>query len=672
LTINSQRKMKRDMVFLIMISFLASHLCFLILPKVFEPWDAQIIDQLFVLRDSINRLRPRYDRTLIHVDINNSAVQQLDNFYLNRAHYARVINNLAAMKSAVEAFDFIFAARTNAKDDKRLIDATKEAGNVYFGLAFSLSDHPERLQSGEKSREVLRYLDDVKWRVDLKGDASDFYSGGEPLITFPALSKSARGIGFISIKPDRDGVFRRVPLLVRYNGGFFPSFPFRVVCDYLGVTPDRIIVRPGKNITLKDAGKPGEKPHDIVIPIDSRGDMIINFVGPWESMEHRSFSDIYRASEDRDEMEMWKEKLAGKIVLVSDVSTASSDIGPVPTDLNFPLSGLHANVINTILTGQFLTQLSSLDGVLIELLPMGVIFLLSLGLSSFVYPIGTASLAVAYCGTAALAFFYGGTIFPVLGPLLLIVFATVLVITYRYFAEEKEKAVYRKTFEAYFPPSIVKKLVSNPELISSKGQKKELTILFSDIKSFTTYSADLTPDQIQKSLNDYFEAMVDIVFGFEGTVDKYIGDGLMVFFGDPEPQPDHAIRCVRAAIEMQRKVIKLAEDWDGEKRIPIQIRIGVNTGEVVVGNMGSERRLSYTVLGAPVNLAQRLEANAPVGGIMISRRTRDLVKDQVPTRSLGEIRVKGIDKPVEVYEVLLDGESADAGEPGASASVSAV
>jgi adenylate cyclase len=148
-----------------------------------------------------------------------------------------------------------------------------------------------------------------------------------------------------------------------------------------------------------------------------------------------------------------------------------------------------------------------------------------------------------------------------------------------------------------------------------------------------------------------------VVFRYEGTVDKYIGDGLMVFFGDPEPQPDHAVRCVRAAIDMQRKVRELKEKWEKEGGIPIQIRIGINTGEVVVGNMGSARRLSYTVLGSPVNLAQRLESNAPVGGIMVSRRTWELVRDHVLTQSLGEIKVKGIDEPMPVYEVLVAGEA---------------
>jgi adenylate cyclase len=164
----------------------------------------------------------------------------------------------------------------------------------------------------------------------------------------------------------------------------------------------------------------------------------------------------------------------------------------------------------------------------------------------------------------------------------------------------------------------------------------------------------MTPDQIQKFLAEYFDAMVKIVFKYEGTVDKYIGDGLMVFFGAPEPQPDHAVRCVNAAIEMQKKCRELKEKWIKEGLFPLKIRIGINTGEVVVGNMGTRKKLAYTVLGSDVNLANRLESNAPVEGIMISRRTYDLVKDEIPTLPHEPVLVKGLDIPIEVYTVPVD------------------
>jgi adenylate cyclase len=239
----------------------------------------------------------------------------------------------------------------------------------------------------------------------------------------------------------------------------------------------------------------------------------------------------------------------------------------------------------------------------------------------------------------------------------MVIFATICILAYRYINEEKEKEVFRRTLEAYFPPLVVKKIIANPEIIGSGGQKKELTILFSDIKDFTRYTSSMGPDQVQKLLNEYFEAMTEIVFQYKGTVDKFMGDGMMVFFGDPEPQSDHALLCVRAAIDMQKKVREIRAKWEKHGGMPIQIRIGINTDTVVVGNMGSSKRLSYTVLGAPVNLAQRLESNAPAGGILISQRTYDLIKEHITAFPLGRIEVKGFEESISVYEVPVDSES---------------
>jgi adenylate cyclase len=379
--------------------------------------------------------------------------------------------------------------------------------------------------------------------------------------------------------------------------------------------------------------------------------MRINFIGPWERMTHYNFSDVLSASDDIDYLELWAEELAGKIVVVSEVTTGQSDIGPVPTDTNFPLSGLHANVMHSVLTESFLRELVYAEMIFIELVLLFVILALSIRYSSIPFSIGATAIGIGYIGVAAIFFLYGQVIFHIVRPVFMMTLAIGSILIYRYINEEKSKEALRRSFEAYFPPEIVKELMAEPKLIEERGVKKELTILFSDIKNFTGYTSTLTPEHIQTLLNEYFGAMTEIVFKHGGTIDKFIGDGLMVFFGDPKPQPDHAVRCVRAAIEMQQKVKSLKQHWQNRGDFPIQIRIGINTGQVSVGNMGSSRRLSYTVLGADVNLAQRLESNAPVEGIMISERTHALVKDHFKTQVLDKIQVKGFDEQITVYEV---------------------
>lgn len=650
---SSRRRQTRVTLLLVVAALVGSHLAVWLLPGVFASWNGQVLDRLFRLRHAVDRLRPPYDETIVHVDLNNTTIQKLNNYYLSRAHFARVARNLAAMGVAAQAYDFIFASRLNPQDDQALIEATRAAGKVYYGLAFSLTDEAAPGSAGRTTEheEVRSYLDRTKWPLQGIGGLSGLYVGKDPLVTFMPLASAAKGLGFLNLRPDSDGVFRRLPLLVKYDGGCYPSFALRIICDYLGVSPEKIIVTPGRNITLKDARRPGGPPHDIVIPIDERGTMLVNFIGPWERLTHYHLVDIYQASDSEDDMENWADELRGKIVLISDVSTGVTDLGPVPTDLSFPLSGFHANAVHTILTEQFLREASRGEKLLVELVLAALVLLLSLRYAMAFYPIHTVLLAAGYLVIVGGSFLQAGLVLDAMGPLLMVITAAILVTAYRFFVGAREKEVLRRTFEAYFPPLVVKKLMANPAFLALGGQKKELTILFSDIKDFTTHSSILAPAQIQQFLNEYFEAMVEIVFQHEGTVDKYIGDGLMVFFGDPEPQPDHALRCVRTAIAMQQRTAELREKWVRNGGFPLRIRIGINTGEVVVGNMGSARRLAYTVLGSAVNLASRLESNAPVGGILISERTYELVKADIPAQPTGPLTVKGLAAPITAYTV---------------------
>jgi len=636
-------------------SFLFVHLLFWIFPAVFQPWNAQIIDRLFVFRSESDLFRPMYDSTVVHVDLSDRTIENLQNFYLSRSHYAQVVRNLGDMGVAAQVWDYIFPKRVSEDptEDQSLVDATRGARNAYFGLKFNLGEE-KPIETGSVRPLDLQYLETTSWDVVMEGSPDDMFWASKPTATMAEVAEVSRGLGYLSLRFDRDGVFRRAPLLVRYGDSYYPSFAFRVACDYLGVTPDRIHVNPGKEIILKDAVHPGGQPHDVHIPVDIQCNVVISWAGPWQRMLHYDFGEILRVSDDRDELELLGEELQGKIAVVSEVATGSADVGPVPTDNNFPLSGLHANVIYSIISEQFLNEITGLPMLGIELLVLVVLYFVALQVSSRSLVLITVGLLLGYLAIAFGLFLTSGIIINILRSVFIIVFGMFSIVAYHYFTEEKNKEALRRSFEAYFPPSVVKRIMANPDMITAGGQKKELTIMFSDIKSFTTHSSTLSPDEIQKLLNEYFGAMVEIVFKYQGTVDKFIGDGLMVFFGDPEPQADHALRCVQAGIEMQQKTRELKAKWEAEGKFPLKIRIGINTGAVVVGNMGSARRLSYTVLGADVNLTQRLESNAPVEGIMISQATYELVKDHVPTRQLEPIIVKGLAQPISVWEVVIE------------------
>lgn|GEM_PF-787624 len=406
-------------------SFFTAHLCFFILPNVFTPWHEQTGDYLLRFKAGSASFRLPYDDTIVMVDIDNTSLDALGTYYLNRSHHARAIRNLAAMGVSVQMYDFIFGGRRHPQEDTDLIQATRNAGNVYFGMAFELDSSGTSLQTADSDPLLRSFLQQASWPVanDWKGEK--FFAGRHALVTFLPLSEAARGTGYLNLHPDPDGVFRRLPMLVRFGNDFFPSFSLRVACDYLDVPVDNIVVKP-RRILLPQVKLPNRSDRtDIQIPVDRHGNMRINFAGPWGRMKHYHFSDIFFASEGPEEMVLWRKELSGKIVLVSDVSTGSTDVGQVPTDPDFPLSGIHANSLHTILTRSFLTEPSDWLVLLIELLLLLAVTLLSFHRSAVFFTLGTAGVAAAYICLAGLLVFTCNMLLPVIRPLLMVFFALI-------------------------------------------------------------------------------------------------------------------------------------------------------------------------------------------------------------------------------------------------------
>jgi class 3 adenylate cyclase len=586
-------------------------------------------------------------------------MHRLENAYLNRSHFAKATRNLLSMKVAAQVYDFIFAARIDEDSDRALMDAIEKAGNVYFGMAFKLRRIDQRKRKQPKDTNT-QYLEQTKWRVKVEGNPDSFYEGIDPLLTFPELASAARGLGSLSVKFDRDGVLRRVPLLLRYKDAFYPILPFRIICEYLRVQPERIIVRPGKHIILQASqGPKGYPPRDIVIPIDTNGNMVVNYIGPWERMDHYNFADILLASEEKDVLQMWREELKGKIVVISDVSTGSSDIGPVPTDPNFPLSGVLSNVMNTILTGAFIRKLSDSQMLVIELLLLFIILALSLRFRSYAFFVGTLGVALGYTALVGIFFFYGKVIFNLIRPLSMVMLAVISIAIYRYVNEEKEKLeglrerdFIRQTFGRYLSSEVVEELLGSPNGLKMSGETREVTLLVSDLRGFSTISAQLTPPDVITMLNRYFEHMLDIIERHRGTVNELEGDGILAFFGAPLIADDDPERAVACAIEMQNAMVEINEEQRRYHLPELAMGIGINSGEVVVGNIGSEKRAKYGAVGSAINIVHRIETYTVGGQILISPEIYNRVRSVVHTRGTLEVEFKGSNRPVTLYDVI--------------------
>lgn len=595
---------------------------------VFQPWHLRATDVLIQARNRVDSLRPEYDSTVVFVEIGDETAANLGASYVERAAYAQVIRNLSGAKVRLQVHDTLFKAQLDPSQDRELVEATRDAKEIVFGFVAGASR-----SSGSPPSA---------WKVQVRGDVRHLPHSTASLANFSPLGEAARYQGFINVTPDMDGVFRRTPLVMRGDDGVYASLPLAAACVHLGVEPSRIVVEPGRAIRLGDKAE---------IPIDRAGNVRVNFVGPWGTMAHYSFEKVFFAGEDKLDLELLRSRLEGRIVLLADLTTDAGDVGPSPFDENYPLSGLHANVIHSIVSGQFIRDLGWLGNLAIELLLVsGFYWLLRIRSTALLALFAFAGVLLLLLGVFLL-FVFGDVIAHMARPLTTTVLALVCGLAYRQFVGARDRAILQSAFEAYFPPRLVRNCLREPDRVTAGGRRAVLTILFSDIKGFTSRSSSMDPSDVQEMLNEYFELMVDIVFEHGGTLDKFIGDGLMVFYGDPEEQTDHADRAVKTAIRMQQRLEERNAQKSGLDEEPMLIRIGINTGEVLVGNMGSDRRLSYTVLGAAVNLAARLEPAAPPGGVLISQATRDALHGNFSLEAAEPIHAKGFADPIPVFKV---------------------
>ncbi|MEM5788891.1 MAG: adenylate/guanylate cyclase domain-containing protein, partial [Syntrophobacteraceae bacterium] len=451
--------------------------------------------------------------------------------------------------------------------------------------------------------------------------------------------------------PDPDGSIRRMPLLFRYQGRMFPSLALQMLAAAL---PDQPFI-----VKLDEGGVEGIRLGPVSIPTNSTGELLTNFYGPKFSFPHYSASAVLRG-------EIPPDSLKDKIVVIGITTMGLHDMRPTPVDPVFPGVELHCTVLLNILQEQFLRHPNPIYD-LGAILGLALLFLF---VQHFLRGAVLAGVVVTLLGGYMFLTHYlftsGGLWLNHVYPSLNFAFAYVGTTVHRYVKEEREKRRYRETFSLYVPPSVVEEMLENPEKLHLGGEKKELSILFSDIRGFTSLSEKFPAEDLVPQLNHYLTRMTEVVFQQQGTLDKFIGDAVMALFGVPLPQEDHPIRACNTALSMVRELRVLKDEWRSRKLPVLDIGVGINTGVAMVGNMGSERRLDYTAIGDNVNLASRLEGLTSKYGvrIIISESVWKEAHQEFVARELDLVQVKGKKQPVRVYQLVCKrGEDAKFAEP---------
>ncbi len=610
--------------------------------------------------------KARRDIALVAID--DSSIRRLEptvgRWPWPRLVHAEVIDFLARGPARVIVYDVLFTERdrrtftvggetwTGEESDRALAASAEKAANVVLAADVTAD---ELAQLDRTAVDVL------KAGQPFEADP-EFEARPGVILPYEALTKAAAAVGHNLMILDPDGPVRRTAPFVRVGPVGVPSLGVAAALQSLrlgtkGVQRSGAILRVGEaDAPLLDASIPS-----LYGPDTAARRMLIRFTGSVltggkSTYPDFSFYDLFYAEQQirsGQKPSIDPAVFRDKIVIIGTTAAGLSDLFTVPFARGkMPGMQVHANIIDNLLSHRFMQPARPITGVAILLLGALVIGVCGVFLTVW-WTVVVASALLILLGAASLALGGAGIWIQVTRPVLGILLTTFGATAYQYFVEGREKRQVKQVFSRYVSRDVFNELMADPTKARLGGERREMTVLFSDIRGFTTFAEKGRAEDIVGQLNEHFTKMVGVLFRHQATVDKFVGDMVMALFGAPLADPDHADHAVSAAIEMLEALETLNAKWAAEGRPTLDIGVGVNTGEMVAGNIGSDTIMSYTVIGDAVNLGSRLESlNKQYSThIIISDETRIRLKGRYDIESLGSVVVKGKSKEVAIYQV---------------------
>jgi len=561
-------------------------------------------DQLFL------DTKPSSDIVIVAVD--DKSLQEYGGWpWRDRSLHASAVNNLKAAGAAAIGFDVLFADEYD--NAPVFAEAIEKAGNVVLA---GIGDNPQVTE-----QPLVVYTDFT--------------------LPAPVFAEAAVDVAHANVVPEGGSVVRKIPLVVSDASG--KSYPALVLAMYKVYLEQ--VVQPGLDIHEDYSIHNGSiRIFNLEIPVDSKSQMRVNFAGGPGTFRSLSYADVIQGNLDPDDVK-------GKLVLVGMTASGWTDfwVTPVSTEKMYGVE-IHANALDTILKGRFLEEASKLIAALTVLFMVVIM--------GFVLPLmrlrwGTVLTVVLFIGYGLAVFlaFDSGHILNIFYPLISLPVMYVTAVISRVFAAQADRRDINDLFGRYVSPQVASEILSlaNADQLKLGGARREVTVMFADMRGFTAMSERLGPEEIVATLNKYLSVLIERVLANEGMINKFAGDNIMAVWNAPQDQSDHALLAVKAAIEGQQAMESMPQD---ESQPKVQFGIGINTGPAVAGNVGSEGRTEYTIIGDAVNIASRLCSNAPGGQVWIGPHTYEVVKNEVEVEALEPQKFKGKAEPVPVYRAL--------------------
>ena len=616
------------------------------------------------------------DERIVILDIDERSLAEQGRWPWNRDKLTRLVERLFDEYGiAILGFDVVFAEPDSSSGLASLehLARTELRGEAAFQSARHKLrgplDYDQRFADALRGRPVVLgyYFNNDATREHRNGllpapaVAAELFKGKNIAFTrwngyganLPEFQKSAVHAGHFNPLVDFDGSSRRVPMLVEHEGQYYESLSLAMVRVLLGM-PD---ISPGyaEQAMLASRNYSGFEWIDLPtargslrIPVDDNVSTLIPYRGEHGSFRYLSLADALTGR-------LQTAQLQGKIVLIGASAPGLMDLRATPVGSAYPGVEIHANLLAGMLDGTLKQKPPYLLGA--DVLQLLLVIVLLAVLLPLLSPLRATLLAGGILATVSalnvLLWSVGGMALPLAAVVSTVLAFYALNMSWGYFVESRSKRQFTELFGQYVPPELVDEMARDPERYSMEGRNAELTVLFSDVRGFTSIAEDLDPKELTRLMNAYLGAMTEVVQKNRGTLDKYIGDAIMAFWGAPVADPEHARHAILTALEMQLALRKLDAPFQAHGWPPLHIGVGINTGTMTVGDMGSKVRKSYTVMGDAVNLGSRLEGiTKQYGiGILISESTRAQVKD-ILYREVDRVCVKGKDEPVGIFEPI--------------------
>lgn len=607
------------------------------------------------------------DTRIVIADVDEKSLAEVGRWPWGRNILAELMDTLFDhYQIKVIGFDMVFAERDKSSG-LGILDELANSSLAYNAeFQSELSRIRSSLQNDEifaqslKGRrivmgQVFNQHEEVKFNTlsNPVGILSEKYEDKLPIIkpkgytaNLEVLQRNATTAGFFDNPTlDEDGIFRRVPVIQQYDNGMYESLALAVTRLALD--------SPELKVNIQADGEDGYYAIEYInlgeysIPVDKNSSVIVPYRGRQNSFPYLSIADIL-------EKRIPVEQLKNKIVLMGTSAPGLLDLRSTPVQKAYPGVEVHANIVSGILDGRIKHQPAYIAG--FEFILVLVLGLVMIIVMSFLSPLWTSIFTLSV-GTLVLLSnmlaWNNGLVLPLAAPILLVIALFVLQMSYGFFVESRGKRALAKLFGQYIPPELVDEMSDDPTDVMMEGQSKEMTVLFSDVRGFTTISEGLDSKELSQLMNSFLTPMTHVIHEHRGTIDKYMGDAIMAFWGAPLDDPHHAKNALLAALGMIDKLEAMQDEFKKRGWPEIKVGVGLNTGVMSVGNMGSEFRMAYTVMGDAVNLGSRLEGLTKQYGvqIIVSESTAEALPE-FEFLELDYVAVKGKDKPVKIFEPL--------------------